>query len=210
MARAPPLPAPGLSRSNGTHERTRLMPSLYSGAVLLILALTALGLTVWLATSRGILAHAWWPGRQPHAVPLTIMVADHRRRRELERALRAALHHLQRAHGAPCPASAIVVQRLVWDGWGGEHGRQVHGCAQRPARCAADPRPRLCLALEVDGRALPLDEVLATLAELWTLPSRGDDRAFVPIVFSPAPPPQPANRLRTPVRPPASVIQTDD
>src|SRR5436189_293968 len=90
-----------------------------------VLLLTALGclsmaLITWLVTNRDALAHAWWRRRHPHSVPITIMVADPRQRRNVERALDTALRQLGHAHGLACPAGAIVVQRLVWDGWGGE------------------------------------------------------------------------------------------
>ena len=136
----------------------------------------------WFAIHRDDLAgtrrHWWW-----HHPLVEILVADRRQRRQLERAICAAIRQLDRAHGGAATTSALVVQRIVWDGWGGEGGRQIHSCARRPARFAADRPPRLCLALEVDGRALPLDEILAALAELWSLHLTGDDREFVPIVL---------------------------
>ena len=186
-----------------------MMPQPFLDLLVAILALITLGLAGWLAASWPMLLPVWWYRHYAPPLPLTIMVADARQRRQLERALHAALRQLRSAHGAPCPASAIVVQRLVWDGWGGEHGQQVHGCAQRPPRFAADPRPQFHLALEVDGRVLPVDEVLATLAELWALPVRGDERAFVPIVFRP-PPPQPPSSPTRPARPTPLRTATDD
>ena len=186
-----------------------MMPQPSLDPCLVILVLVTLALSGWLAATRAVPPPAWWQRRDAHPHPLTIMVADASQHRELDRALRAALRQLGSAHGAPCPASAIVVQRLVWDGWGGEHGRQVHGCAQRPPGFAADPRPQFRLALEVDGRALPVDEVLATLAELWALPARGDDRAFVPIVFHPVPPRRLSDRA-VPARPLPVLTDTDD
>lgn len=162
------------------------MASTSVGLVLIAFSTASAALIVLAAINREALSHAWWRWRHPHPVPVTIMVANPAERRHLERAIGAALRQLTDGQTAACPASAIVVQRLIWDGWGGDGGRQIHGCAQRPARFAADPRPRLCLALEVDGRALPVDEMLATLAELWSLHAKGDDREFIPVVFSPA------------------------
>lgn len=140
----------------------------------------------WLAIHRHALLGAQRHWRQHYPPPVEVMVADRRARRHLERTIHTAIRQLGGAHNGASPASALVVQRIVWDGWGGDGGNQIHGCARRPARFAADPRPRLSLALEVDGRALPLDEILATLAELWSLHLKGDDRDFVPIVLSPA------------------------
>lgn len=163
------------------------------GTVLIATLAVAIGAAgTWLAIHRHGLLGAWRLGRQHHPPPIEVLVGDRGRRRDLERALRAAIRQLDGTQGVAAPASALIVQRIVWDGWGGDGGRQIHGCARRPARFAADPRPRLCLALEVDGRALPLDEILATLAELWTLHLKGDDRDFVPIVLGPSTPPRPA------------------
>lgn len=157
------------------------------GIVLIATPAVAIGAAgTWLAIHRRGLLDAWRLGQQQRPPPIEVLVGDRRQRRDLERALRTAIRQLDGATAAVTPASALVVQRIVWDGWGGDGGRQVHGCARRPARFAADPRPRLCLALEVDGRALPLDEILATLAELWTLHQKGDDRDFVPIVLGTA------------------------
>ena len=181
----------------------RLLPIVLIGAFAASIA--------WLVSSRDALAHAWWRWRHPHPVPVMILVSDAGQRRQLERALGAALQQLDHIGGVPCPASMIVVQRLVWDGWGGDGGRQVHGCAQRPGRCAADPRPRFCLALEAEGRALPLDEVLATLAELWSLHLKGDDREFVPVIFSPTPRPHRATDPRVSTRHDRRpLVATDD
>lgn len=169
-------------------------------------AIGALG--TWLAIHRHDLLGAWRYSRRHRPPPIEVLIGDRRRRRDLEQALRAAIRQLDGAQGVAAPASALIVQRIVWDGWGGDGGRQIHGCARRPARFAADPRPRLCLALEVDGRALPLDEILATLAELWTLHLKGDDRDFVPISLGTATPPPrsapaPASRRRMPLPLPA-------
>lgn len=164
-------------------------------ANLLLVALAGLlgAMISWLATHRHDMLGAWQLGRLHHPLPIEVLLADRRQRRDLERALRATIRQLDATNVVSAPASSLIVQRIVWDGWGGDGGRQIHGCARRPARFAADPRPRLCLALEVDGRALPLDEILATLAELWTLHLKGDDRDFVPIVLGPAAPPRRSN-----------------
>lgn len=159
-------------------------------ALIATLAVAIRAAGTWFTIHRHDLLGAWRLGRQHRPPPIEVLVGDHRQRRDLERALRAAIQQLDGANGVAAPASALVVQRIVWDGWGGDGGRQIYGCARRPARFAADPRPRFCLALEVDGRALPFDEILATLAELWTLHLKGDDRDFVPIVLCTATPPR--------------------
>lgn len=151
--------------------------------LLVALAATSGAASTWLAIHRFALLRAWRLGCQHRPPPIEVLVADGHQRHDLERKLLAAIRQLDVAHGVAAPASAVIVQQIVWDGWGGDGGRQIHGCARRPTRFAADPRPRLCLALEVDGRALPLDEILATLAELWSIHLKGDDRDFVPIVF---------------------------
>lgn len=154
-------------------------------AILLLAALAAaIGAAgTWLVIHRLTLLGAWRRRGQHRPPPIEVLVADRHQRQGLERALQAAIWQLDEIDAIHTPASAVIVQRIVWDGWGGDGGRQIHGCARRPTRFAADPRPRLCLALEVDGRALPLDEILATLAELWSLHLKGDDRDFVPIVL---------------------------
>lgn len=156
----------------------------HSTFLLVVIAAASSAAGTWLAIHRFALLSAWRLGHRHHPPPIGVLVADRHQRHSLERTLLAAIRRLDVAHGATAPASAVIVQRIVWDGWGGDGGRQIHGCARRPARFAADPRPRLSLALEVDGRTLPQDEILATLAELWSLHLKGDDRDFVPIVFS--------------------------
>jgi hypothetical protein len=165
-------------------ERAAAMTQ-YCVALLLTSLASATGAAgTWFAIHRHDLAGGRRPWRWHHP-PVEVLVADRRQRRQLERAIRAAIRQLDRAHSGAATASALVVQRIVWDDWGGAGGRQIHGCARRPARFAADPPPRFCLALEVDGRELPLDEILAALADLWSLHLTGDDREFVPIVLGP-------------------------
>ena len=162
----------------------------------------------WLAIHRHALVAAW-RHRQRHP-PVEILVADRGQRRRIARAIRVAIRQLDGAYADTAPVGALVVQRIIWDGWSGDGGRQIHGCARRPARFAADPRPRLCLALEVDGRALPLDEILAALAELWSLHLRGDDRDFVPIILGPASPPRRITGATAPPRGTTSPRAADD
>ena len=183
MSRSPPRDEPTVQDQ---FRKDSMMTELCAIFLLATLAAASGAASTWLAIHRLALLHAWRLGYQHRSPPIGVLVADRHQRHSLERTLLAAIQRLDVAHSVTAPASAVIVQRIVWDGWGSDGGRQIHGCARRPARFAADPRPRLCLALEVDGRTLPLDEILATLAELWSLHLKGDDRDFVPIVFSQA------------------------
>lgn len=209
MTRAPPT-ATCHSHETRSDERTGAMPQLCATLLLAGLAGAAGVATTWLVINRHALADAWWHWRRHRPIPVEIMVADRRQRRHLERALAVAIRQLGNAHGSTPPASTLIVQQIVWDGWGGDGGRQIHGCARRPSRFAADPRPRHCLALEVDGRALPLDEILATLAELWSLHLKSDDRDFVPIILGPATPPRRVPGAPAPLGNGTSPLAADD
>ena len=84
------------------------MLSLFAVLLLTALGCMSVALITWLVANRDALAHAWWRRRHPHPVPLTIMVADPRQGRNVERALDTALRQLGHAHGLVCPASRIL------------------------------------------------------------------------------------------------------
>lgn len=185
------------------------MSQLTADLLLIGLSGTLGAAATWLAIHRHALlgARRYW--RQHRPPPVEVVVADPQARRRTERAIIAAIAQLGGAHGGVSPASALIAQRIIWDGWSGEGGRQIHACARRPARFAADPRPRFFLALEVDGRALPLDEILAALTELWSLHLKGDDRDFVPILLGPAAPQRRPQNEASPHRRPSPLAADD-
>src|SRR5439155_23001134 len=100
--------------------------------------------------------------------------------------LRTGLRRLQRALGAPLPPhAAVVVQQVI------RTDRQLAGCyqvGQRPDGCRL---ALIRLALQVDGRGLDTDELLAALAEqcigLATQDSGGSS-VLVPVELGPARP----------------------
>jgi hypothetical protein len=98
-------------------------------------------------------------GRQ-EGVPIEVLVYDRRRRRALERELRWALRRLLRVLPAPLPAgTAVIVQQVV----GAD--RALAGCHHLAAGPDGARVALVRLALEVAGRRLGTDELLAALAE---------------------------------------------
>jgi hypothetical protein len=99
----------------------------------------------------------------------------------VQRELRRGLHRLQRALGAPLPAGlAIVVQQVI------ATDRQLAGCYQ-VGHCSDGRRFALLrLALQVNGRRLTTDELLAALAEQCIgLATQESASMLVPIDFEP-------------------------
>lgn len=93
--------------------------------------------------------------------PVEVFVTDRSRRLKHERDIRGAMRRLRRVLGRSLPADAVViVQQVVV---AADH--PVAGCyhlGQRPDGAAF---VLIRLALEVDGRALTPDQLLANLAE---------------------------------------------
>jgi hypothetical protein len=123
-----------------------------------------------------------------HPVPVEVLIADRVKRRTLERELRRTLRRLSRAMGAPHPThAAVLVQQVI------KTDRQLAGgyqLWQRPdgSRCAL-----FRLALEVNGRHLCLDELLAALAEGWiglAIDQSGAPSVLVPVEFDQFQPPE--------------------
>ena len=98
--------------------------------------------------------------RWRRSVPVEVLIADHARRRALERELRTGLCRLQRALGAQLLDDlAVVVQQVI------QTDRQLAGCCQVGQRPAGRRFALIRLALQVNGRRLATDELLAVLAE---------------------------------------------
>jgi hypothetical protein len=114
-------------------------------------------------------------------VPVEVLIADRTRRRMLERELRRGLRRLQRALGAPLPAGlAIVVQQVI------ATNRQLAGCYQLGQRPDGSRFALVRLALQVNGRRLTTEELLAALAEQYIgLATQESASVLVPIDFEP-------------------------
>ena len=131
------------------------------------------------------LRRAWRAVRRwRRPVPLVVLVADPARRRVVERAVRHGLHQLERALRAPLPVElAILVQQVV------ATDRQLAGCYQVGHRADGSRFALVRLALQVNGKRLTTDELLAALAEQYVgLASRDSVSALVPIDLEPGPP----------------------
>jgi hypothetical protein len=118
-----------------------------------------------------------------------VLVSDRTRRRALERELRSGLRRLQRALGAPLAADlAVIVQQVITT------ERQLAGCYQLGTRRDGAQFALVRLALQVNGRRLSTDELLAALTEqLVGLATQGSPSVLVPIDFEPG---QPAEARR--------------
>jgi len=95
-------------------------------------------------------------------IPVEVLVADRKRRRKIERELRAGLRQLQRVLGSPSQVGiAIVVQQVI------TMDRQLAGCYQVRQRPDGSQSALLRVALEVNHTRLSSDDLLAVLAEQW-------------------------------------------
>lgn len=125
-------------------------------------------------------------GFTQHRIPVEVLVADRSQRRALERELHKGVDQLQRVLRIPLPTHvAVVVQQLI------RTDRQLAGCYQ--VSSAGGVRFSLIrLALEVNGRRVTIDELLAALSEqcigLATQES-GGTVVVVPVEFAPVQPP---------------------
>jgi len=164
----------------------------------------------WLRALHGCVttvAHWLWRrlGFRQRRIPVEVLIADRNRRRTLERELHAGINRLQRVLGIPLPPHvAVVVQQVI------RTDRQLAGCYQVSSaggvRCSL-----IRLALEVNGKRLTIDELLAALAEQCiglTTQESGGTAVVVPVEFEPVEPPAEA-RLRA-FRPDPLAAQTGD
>lgn len=157
----------------------------------------------WLAAVRfwcmALLSRAWRAVRRwRRPVPVEVLVTDCVKRRALERELRSGMRRLQRVLGAPLPAElAVVVQQVI------TAERQLAGCYQVGQRPDGTRFALVRLALQVNGRRLSPDELLAALAEQCIgLATQHSASVLVPIDFEPGRTEQPADiRRLTALRP---------
>ena len=97
----------------------------------------------------------WWT-----PAPVQVLVKDRACRRAIERDLTSGLRRLRRALGSAFPSdAAIVVQRVICA------DRQLAGCYQLARHADGTGFALIRLALQVDDREIPMDEVLSVLAE---------------------------------------------
>ena len=134
------------------------------------------------AVRRGWQALRRW--RQ--SIPVEILVTDRAQRRRLHRDLRIGLRRLERALGGSFPTDvAVVVQQVICT------DRQLAGCYQVGHQPGGGSFALIRLALQVDGRRLETDELLAALAEQCiglALHGSGGTGVLVPIELEPARP----------------------
>jgi hypothetical protein len=133
---------------------------------------------------RGI-ARAWRALRGADAVPIVVLLVDPRRRRAIERELRAGLRQLRPVLGDALEGDfAIVVQQTI------PADPHLAGCCQIGQRPDGARLTVLRLALRADGRTLGSDELLAVLAEqcVGLAAERSGPTALVPIELRSAEP----------------------
>ena len=98
--------------------------------------------------------------RSRRGVPVEVVIADAGRRRAVAREIRRALQQLRRTLGPDLPAGlAVVVQQVV------ATDQPLAGCVQIHQRADGTRAHLVRLALQVDGRRLATDDVLAALAD---------------------------------------------
>lgn len=124
--------------------------------------------------------------RRCGSLPIEVLVADRVRRKAMGRELGRGLRQMQRVLGSPMPLHvAVVVQQVI------KTDRQLAGCYQVGQHLDGSRFALIRLALQVDGRRLSTDELLAVLAEqcigLATQQSGGPS-VLVPIEIEPAQP----------------------
>jgi len=157
--------------------------------------------TRWLAAVRAwcvaVLVRVWAAVRRwRRYVPVEVLLTDRTKRRALERDLRGGMRRLRRVLGAPLPAElAVVVQQVI------SAERQLAGCYQVGHHPDGTRFALVRLALQVNGRRLSSDEMLAALAEQCIgLATQHSPSVLVPIDFEPTQAAQP-----TPAAQPSDV-----
>ncbi len=93
-------------------------------------------------------------------IPIEIVLADHNRRRGLKRELAHSVRRLQKILGDLLPTDIVVVVQQVIPAEG-----QLAGCCQIGQRKDQRQFALVRLALQVNGKRLSTDEMLAALAE---------------------------------------------
>ena len=97
---------------------------------------------------------------RPRRIPIEIVLADQSRRRGLKRTLRRSVGQLRKVLGDLLPQDVVVVVQQVIPA---EH--ELAGCCQLGQRPDGQRFALIRLALQIKGRRLSTDEVIAALAE---------------------------------------------
>ena len=133
------------------------------------------------AASKWIARHL--PRRR---IRVEVVIVDQARRKALQRQLSVGLRQLQWLFGDQPPTDvAVLVQQVI------PLDRQMAGCCQVTTRADGRRLALIRLALEVNGRRLSADEVLAALAEqcLGLAQQDAQTTAVVPVDLDPGSPP---------------------
>ncbi len=141
---------------------------------------------VWLAGRVRCALQPLYHLRNP--VPVEVLIVDRVKRRTLEAELRHGLRRLAGAVGTPVPTHAVVVVQQVL-----KTDRQFAGWYQLWQRPDGARGVLFRLALEVNGRHLSPDELLAALAEQWiglAIEQSGSPSLLVPVELDAAWPPE--------------------
>jgi hypothetical protein len=97
---------------------------------------------------------------QTNRIPVEVLLAERPRRRGVERQVHAALRQLRQVLGPRFPSDvAVIVQQIVVT------ERQLAGCYQISHQHDGTRIALIRLGLEIEGRPLTTDELLAVLAE---------------------------------------------
>ena len=128
-----------------------------------------------------------------HRVPIEVLIADRPRRIVLKRELDLGLRRLQVVLGETfSPNLAVVAQQVI------ATDRQMAGCYQVGQRPDGSCVALIRLALQVNGRRLSTDELLAALADACIeLANQSSGAGVVVPIELPAPEPSPASPLHT-------------
>ena len=129
-------------------------------------------------------------------IPIEIVLADHNRRRGLKRELAHSVRRLQKILGDLLPTDIVVVVQQVIPAEG-----QLAGCCQIGQRKDQHQFALVRLALQVNGKRLSTDEMLAALAEQLIGLAMKEAEGFqfrVPVRIEPT---AQANETRTTFRP---------
>ncbi len=128
--------------------------------------------------------------------PVQVLITGRMRGRRLERTLGQGLRRLEHALGEAWNTEiAVIVQQVITT----DH--QLAGCYQIGLRPDGVRLTLIRLALEVDGRQLSIDELLAVLAEACigvATQQQGGSTVLVPVELAPG---QPASKNITTLRP---------